>query len=190
MVRRLLIALCVLLLPSLAAAQACVRVESPLYVAYVDTETKCCRRIDFTVYPEDLGPVGDKRRFYTPEMLADVLLEHEDYDDSGYDRGHLRALSLSCGSKHADDVNSMAVIVPMLPEVNRVHYRRVEQSISSASEWGPVCVSVVCDYDSCGLLPNADESHRVPNRISVSWVHPRSRVVTTKVFDNVPGGDE
>lgn len=163
----------------------CIRIESPLYTAYVDTEHKLCRRIDYTVKSHHLGDVGDRRGFndYTPRPRA--TLEKDDYYGSGYDRGHLRAISLSAGSDHWDDVNNMAVIVPMAPEVNREKFRSLERRVEELAEFTSVNVSVVCEYDDDVQMPNADETHRVPSRFVV-MIHSegRHRVYSVSTIDN------
>lgn len=143
-------------------------VRSPLYVAEIDRDAKCCRRITYTVTAADLGEVHDKRRYYTPPELRDALLESGDYAGSGYDRGHLRALALSAGSEHVDDVNSMAVIVPMTPAVNREQFREVERRIAELVEDGPVAVEIVCEFKTDAQLPAADEPHQVPSAFVIS----------------------
>lgn len=146
------------------------RIESPLYVAYVDKATKLCRRIDYTVTADHLGEVGDKRAFRPMIRYRDSLLEYDDYTHSGYDRGHLRALSLSAGSEYYDDVNSMAVIVPMAPKVNREHFRAVELYIERWARIRSTDVSIVCLYDQDITMANADEPHRVPSGFIVTVI--------------------
>lgn len=146
----------------------CLRFESPLYVAYVDKKTKLCRRIDYTVEFKHLGSVGGARGFRSSIRYRDFLLEHDDYTNSGYERGHLRALSLSAGHPSVDDVNSAAVIVPMTPKVNRETFRAAELYIERWARVRSVEVSIVCRYEKDVQMSNADEPHQVPSGFIVS----------------------
>lgn len=93
------------------------------------------------------------------------------YRNSGYERGHVRADSLSDGSEHHRFANYWPNITPMLPEFNRGLYRQFELLVQrTATEFGTasVCVESVCKDD----MQDCAAGWSVPShyRVSLGWL--------------------
>ena len=163
-----------------------IEIESPLYRAIINRETRCCVWITFRVRAEDVENDNETDRvWWLPPELRDFCLEAEDYRGSGYDRGHLRSIQMSRGSGHWQDVNLTAVIVPELPELNRGAISQLESHIcdlATSHGWADVTITLTGD---AGDMPRADESHAIPERLLYVVESPAGREEVE--FSNVEG---
>lgn len=163
-----------------------IEVESPLYRAIINRETRSCVWITFRVRAEDVVNDNDTDRgWWRPVEMADYVLESEDYTSSGYDRGHLRSIQMSRGSEHWQDVNCLAVIVPELPELNRGPISQLESricEIATSRGWCQVTITLTGDV---GDMPRADEPHAIPETIRYLIESPEG--VESIEFSNVEG---
>lgn len=153
--------------------------RTPLYLAEIDCEAHCTKRLTYTVRVEDIASTNSQQRdYFTPPELADILLEDADYKGSGLHRGHLRDLGLSTGSPSWPVVNAHCNLVPMTQELNLGVWRALGEQIRKLAERrGSVDCTIVVQFDlpadsplpMPGLsLPQADEPHCIPTRFCVS----------------------
>ena len=148
------------ILPTLAAGQEVsvldryayapyVELESPLYRAIINRETRCCVWIQFVVRAEDVEADNDtNRNWWCPPELREFTLQADDYRNSGWDRGHLRSIQMSRGSAHWQDVNCVAVIVPESPALNRGDIVELENEICELATlhgWCRVTITLTGD---------------------------------------------
>lgn len=145
-----------------------VHVQSPLYDAYIDVEYRMLSRLRCTVTRSDIAKLSEQaeRNWWTPKELSQYSLEDADYNNSGYQRGHVRALRWSTGSLAWPDVNMMGVIVPQRPEVNNGAVKGLENHVFElVSKYGSVDVNVSCRFTAFPpvILRTADEPHRIPD---------------------------
>lgn len=163
-----------------------IEIESPLYRAIVNRETRSCVWITYRVRAEDVENDNDTDRvWWLPAELRDHCLEADDYRGSGYDRGHLRSIQMSRGSAHWQDVNLTAVIVPELPELNRGAISQLESRIcdlATSHGWAQVTITLTGDS---GDMSGADESHAIPERLLYVIESPEGREEVE--FSNVEG---
>lgn len=126
-----------------------IRIESPIYTAILNRETRCCVWMQFTVRAEDVEADNEThRRWWVPRELMDHTIPDAWYRGSGYDRGHLRSIQMSRGSRHFEDVNCLAVIVPESPALNRGDIVEIENSICDLAEahgWCRVTITLTGD---------------------------------------------
>ena len=152
---------------SVSVGAPVLKVVSPLYEAEIDCEKRMLSSMRFVVTADDvLDPAeeGVSRDWWTTPTLAPHCLEDEDYKFSGFHRGHVRALRWCRSRENWSDANCLAVIVPMLPEVNTGPVASLEERISRlAVERGLVSVRVRCLFEESIRLSSADEEHCVPS---------------------------
>lgn len=143
-----------------------VLIESPLYTAIIDGERETCVWIAYRVRAEDVEADNETgRQWWCPPELRDYCLVAEEYRRSGWDRGHLRSIQMSRGSRHWQDVNLTAVIVPQSPELNRGAIAQLEGEICDlAAEHGWCEVTINLSGD-IGDLPLAEETSVIPASI-------------------------
>lgn len=165
------------------AAQQTIHIASPLYDAEVDVDRHVCIRLTCRVRAEDVAPKDHttNREWWLPEAMEPHCLESADYVDSGYDRGHLRALLWSAGSDHWSSVNCMAVIVPQPPAINRGAIRELEEDVAELAVTRGYCdVTITCLFEAVMLpMKNADETHTVPSGFHYLVVYPGGAFETT-----------
>lgn len=176
--------------PSAAPEQTIIQVGSPLYNAEIDCQKHVCVRLTCRVRAEDVAPKDHRtnRDWFLPEAMETHCLEDADYVDSGYDRGHLRALLWSAGSDHWQSVNCLAVIVPQPPAINRGAIRELEEDIAELAVSHGYCdVQITCLFERVMLpMENADETHTVPSGFHYLVVYPGGAFETTIQADDRP----
>lgn len=153
-----------------------VEVESPLYRAIYNRETRCCVWINYLVRAEDV--VNDNattRGWWFPgELLQYGVLGNVHYRDSGYDRGHLRSIQMSRGSEHWRDVNCLCVVVPEVPALNRGEISWLESRICDlALEHGWCDVTITLSGDAGDFRPGV--THQIPETIRYVVESPEGR---------------
>lgn len=165
-----------------------VAIESPLYRAIIDRDRRSCVWIQYTVRREDVAEGEDvDRGWWNHRELMPHCLESEDYNRSGLDRGHLRSLLMSRGSRHWSDINNMAVIVPQDPTLNRGELAQFENDICQlAMQYGWCRVTITLTFDDdVRTMPYADEEMDICDSLIYRVESPAGEV--TETFRN--GGE-
>jgi endonuclease G, mitochondrial len=135
-----------------------------LYAISLDPETKlaawCCYRATRTS-----GETRNSIERSWLNVLPDQSLESSDYVGSDYDIGHLAPLATLKNSPYAFELNAMINCAPQTPALNRGPWLKLETMVRELAEThASVEVVVGPLYErKMKVLPNADESHRVPS---------------------------
>lgn len=140
-----------------------VLVQKHLYVAAVDTETRQPAWVVYRVQRSDWDTdnVLD-RNFSTPDELRSICLEQSDYENSGFDLGHLYGLQFVSANRYASEVNQLCVVAAQRPNLNRGPWLKAENRIKSLSHTETVDVIAGQMWtDAMPSLPKADEPHRI-----------------------------
>lgn len=113
-----------------------------------------------------------ERNFSTPDSMRDILLEQSDFEDSGFDLGHLYGLQFVSANKYAHEVNELCAIAAQSSPLNRGPWLRVENRIRAASIAKPVTVLAGQLWiDPMPPLPKSNESHKVASHCWIIFGH-------------------
>ena len=177
--------MCVLLLwlslVTLVCAQI-VHVDGGSFSSSYDLGTLCPRQVEWSVCPDDLGDVkrNPSWRFLPDVPLLEVKANHDDYTNSGYDRGHMcPAADRSSSMTQMRSTFVMSNVAPQKPSLNRGAWFTAEN----------VCRKAALLYGSVNVLSMPVFLHRdttyigrhriaVPHAfIKVAWVPPNDSVI-------------
>lgn len=181
-------------LPTLKDGQ--ILIQRHIYTAAIDTAAKQPAWIAFTVRRADWDTENKiDRRWHTPKLLQQFVLESADYPRGAYDMGHLYGLQLVLASPFAFEVNETTVIAAQRPDMNRGPWLAAENRVKLASETQTVSVMAGCLWrDEMPQLSAADEPHRIashcfmmffpgPDGCEESYVFPQSVARDAKLSD-------
>lgn len=129
---------------------------------------------DWVAYVIDIptmtGESIDRKWNADPWLDENETLEPDDYQGANqaykYDRGHQAPLANFKGNRDIETTNFLSNITPQKAELNQGVWKNLEDKERYLTEkFGQVYVMTGPIYkkDSTNLLPNADESHRVPS---------------------------
>lgn len=158
----------ILLLLVMAASPAIAQlyiVDGPCFRAAYDTHMNCPQQVLWTIHASDLGQV---RREPSWRFTADIprslsLASHSDYNNSGYDRGHLcPALDRSAKRSDMRKTFNMSNVAPQIPAFNRGIWKSTEN----------ICRTAADHYDSvsvivCPIFLNRDTAFIGKHRLAV-----------------------
>jgi endonuclease G, mitochondrial len=145
---------------------------TPLYVASLNPETKLADWVQYTLTPGLLDTGNVLSRNWRTGLNA-IALESADYDNSGYDRGHLVPLASVAASPYAAWANRMEVVAPQTPQLNRGVWLKLEDHARElVAEHGEVTAQAGTLYeDPAPPLAEADEPHQVPSHYWLRLVY-------------------
>ena len=148
-------------IPALRDGQ--VLVQKHLYLAAINVEAKQPAWVVYRVSRADWDTDNVlERNFSTPDGLRDICLEQSDYEQSGFDLGHLYGLQFVSASHYASEVNQLCAIAAQRPSLNRGPWLRVENMIKEASK--AKTIEVIAGQlwlKEMPKLPAAEESHKI-----------------------------
>lgn len=154
-----------------------VTLKTKYYEVDLDTQKHTPSYIKYTVYEYQVsGEVPDERDWWTPHAVnPDWVLEPDDYAGSSYDKGHLRALSLTRREDYRI-VNATCAISPQHYVLNRGAWKSWEAHVADlAKKHGIANVEIECEFRGSGQLPQCDEPYLVPSYYNV-WVETKAGV--------------
>ena len=114
------------------------------YSVEYDTTLKIPRRVTWDLCSDDIGSVKriSSMKFYSDDDIPGKTAEPTDYNQSGYDRGHMcPAADRSCTQVAMIATFSMANITPQAPALNRGAWKRIEDATRRYTKGGhPVTI--------------------------------------------------
>lgn len=114
------------------------------YSVEYDTTLKIPRRVTWDLCSDDIGSVKriSSMKFYSDDDIPGKTAEPTDYNQSGYDRGHMcPAADRSCSRRAMMATFSMENIAPQVPALNRGAWKRIEDACRRYAKGGhPVTV--------------------------------------------------
>lgn len=117
------------------------------YTSWYDTQLLCPKQVTWTLHRSDLGDVRREPswRFASDINAAGCVATHDDYKNSGYDRGHLcPAADRSFMIGAMRQTFSTANIAPQVPALNRGAWLATERWCRDAAVlFDSVCVLAV-----------------------------------------------
>ena len=176
-------------LAALSAASQSVQICKGEFRSVYDLALLCPRQVEWTLRATDIG-ASDREPSWTfindiPDKRA--CARHQDYNRSGYDRGHLcPAQDRSASRAMMKATFTMSNIAPQTPALNRGDWKRLENTIrNQAREHDSVSVVVIpvfLDRDTAFI-----GSHRlaVPHAfIKAAWLAASDSVLGCWFFWN------
>lgn len=100
---------------------------------------------------ETAGPISRKNYDYAPDPMleANYQIDKYEYNNSGYDRGHMCPVGdMKWSSAAMNDCHYMTNICPQMPKLNQVYWERLE---SACRRWADLYGSI---YIVCGTIYN------------------------------------
>lgn len=179
--KRLCVLLVLLSLVTLVCAQI-IHVDGGTFSSSYDLGTLCPRQVEWSVCQEDLGEVkrNPSWRFLPDVPLLEVKANHDDYTNSGYDRGHMcPAADRSSSMTQMKSTFVMSNIAPQKPTLNRGEWYAAENVCRKAAQlYGRVNVL------SMPVFLRRDTTYIGKHRIAVphaflkvAWVPPNDSVI-------------
>jgi endonuclease G len=113
------------------------------------------------------GQTAERPTGFETDTRTRARVEHSDYTNSGFDRGHMApnyAIGMSYGEAAQTETFLMSNIVPQTPDLNRGPWKTVEQLIANdylregQELWvitGPIYGESVIELDSGVMVPTA-----------------------------------
>jgi DNA/RNA endonuclease G (NUC1) len=140
-----------------------------MYVACVDVKAKQPAWVGYRVQKSDWDTSNQlARNFSTPAELRPICLEVRDYQNSGYEMGHLYALQFVHASQHGHEVNQLCAIAAQTPELNKGPWLAIEERIKALSETEAVTVLAGQLWlEEMPALKEANEPHKIASHC---WV--------------------
>lgn len=156
-VRKTLFLLITLLMAANAQAQL-VQVDKHDYFAVFDINTQVPKQVEWSIHSKDLGNVKRETQWRflqdVPHVLA--LASHNDYNRSGYHRGHLcPAADRSSNVQAMRATFAISNVCPQSPAINVGSWKQTEN----------MCRTYAMQYDSVSIIACPVFLHRDTARI-------------------------
>lgn len=122
-----------------------VTINNGHFYSVYDLKVQCPQQVEWTITPSDLGDVDREPSWRFVQDIKHPLAigSHEDYRQSGYDRGHLCPAQDRSGDKLAmQSTFVMSNIAPQIPSMNRGSWKKTEI----------LCRNAAMLYDSVEVL--------------------------------------
>lgn len=170
------------LMPSTPLQSQVIRIDSPAYSSMYDIDTMCPVQVQWTQHAADMGKAIRMPgwKFINDVSSAGKNFLHEDYNHSGYDRGHLcPAKDRSKSTKLMRSTFAMSNCAPQVPALNRGTWKQTENSCRlAASIYDSVCVLVMPVFLNRDTLTIGVHGMRVPHAFfKAAWVADTDSVI-------------
>lgn len=113
-----------------------ITLQKPEFRSVYDVQMQCPQQVTWTIHRHDIGATKREPAWKFQNTFNDssALANHQDYNHSGYDRGHMCPAADRSASRLAMKATfDMANIAPQLPALNRGAWKRSEAFCRSAA---------------------------------------------------------
>ena len=132
-----------MLLVVLPADAQQVVIHKPEYTSVYDLQLRCPRQVEWSLRSHDLGDSSREPAWKFKNDVPAGAARHQDYYNSGYDRGHLcPAQDRSAANAAMRATFTMSNIAPQVPALNRGPWKMSEVA----------CRSLAIRYDSIQVV--------------------------------------